>query len=128
MGSDQVFFRNAVRGLVGLFDLQGLIQGVAMSVGIGLSSRSLHVFGHHWVEYAQELLVMHDHIGVCPGEATEDGSTGGHAELAYNAHGLSVLTIVRRISSCCIFFIVFLSLVLSFVLLPLIFTTLFELI
>ena len=85
-------FGDSVRSLVGLFDLQGLVQGVAMSVGIGLASRSLNVFGHNWVKYAQELLVMHDHIGAWPGEATEDGSTGGHAELAYNAQWLSVQT------------------------------------
>ena len=71
---------------------------------------------------------MHDHIGVCHGEGTKDGSTGGHAELAYDAQWLSVLTVVCRVTSCSVFFIVFLSLVLSFVLLPLIFTTLFELI
>ena len=71
---------------------------------------------------------MHDHISVCPGKATENGSTGGHAELAYDAQWLSELTIVCRITSCSVFFIVFLSLVLSFALLPLIFTTLFVLI
>ena len=71
---------------------------------------------------------MHDHISVCPGEATENRSTGGHAELSYNAHWLSELTIVCSITSCSVFFIVYLSLVLSFALLPLIFTTLFVLI
>lgn len=71
---------------------------------------------------------MHDHISVCPGEATENWSTGGHAELSYNAHWLSELTIVCSITSCSVFFIVYLSLVLSFALLPLIFTTLFVLI
>ena len=71
---------------------------------------------------------MHDHISVCLGKVTKNGSTGGHAELAYNAQWLSVLTIVCRVASCSVFIIVFLSLVLSFALLPLIFTTLFELI
>ena len=71
---------------------------------------------------------MHDHISVCLGEATENGSTGGHAELAYNAQWLSELTIVCSITSCSVFFIVFLSLALSIALLPLIFTTLFVLI
>ena len=72
-------------------------------------------------------MLMHHHISVSLGKGTENGSIGSQRELAYHAQWLGVV-IVCSIASCSVFFIVFLSLVLSFALLPLIFTTLFVLI
>ena len=63
LGLLELFFGHTVFSLVGLLNLQGLVHGVALSVGIGLSCRSLNVFGCDGVEQAQ-VLVMHDHISV----------------------------------------------------------------